>query len=135
MPDLKAAVAAMYEAFGRGDVPAILERLAPDVQWEDERDNFAQKAGVPWLAPRRGRDGAAEFFRLLSAYQFHEFKVVSLLEGDHKVVGEVVVELTQPNGVRVRDEELHLFTFNDRGQVIRFRHYVDTAKAIAAMKG
>src|SRR3954469_11923618 len=99
MPDLKAVVSEMYQAFQRGDVPAILERLAPDVQWEDERDNFAQKAGVPWLAPRRGRDGAAEFFRLLSAYQFHEFKVVSLLEGDHKVVGEVVIDLTQPNGV------------------------------------
>jgi uncharacterized protein len=26
-------VAAMYEAFGRGDVPFVLERIAPEVEW------------------------------------------------------------------------------------------------------
>lgn len=135
MADLKAIVAGLYQAFQRGDVPAILERLAPDVQWEDPRDNAAQNAGVPWMKPRRGRDGVAGFFQLLGTYRFHDFRVLSLLEGDHQVVGEVVVDLSLPTGARVRDEELHLFTFNDRGQVVRFRHYLDTAKAIAATKG
>jgi ketosteroid isomerase-like protein len=26
-------IAAMYEAFGRGDVPFVLERIAPEVEW------------------------------------------------------------------------------------------------------
>ncbi len=30
------AVKAMYESFGKGDVPAILARLAPDVVWEHD---------------------------------------------------------------------------------------------------
>jgi hypothetical protein len=32
MVDLKAAVTSIYDAFGRGDVQAILDRLADDVQ-------------------------------------------------------------------------------------------------------
>jgi len=30
----KETVLERYAAFGRGDVPAILEHLAPDVEWE-----------------------------------------------------------------------------------------------------
>lgn len=29
-----ATVVAMYEAFGRGDVPFVLEQLADDVEWD-----------------------------------------------------------------------------------------------------
>ena len=43
------------------------------------------------------------------------------------------VDLEMPNGRRFADEEMHLFEFNDAGQVVLFRHYVDTAKAIAAV--
>ena len=52
-----ATVQGIYEAFGRGDVPAILERLAEDVQWEAWADNHGQRAGVPWMSPRTGREG------------------------------------------------------------------------------
>jgi ketosteroid isomerase-like protein len=51
---------AIYEAFGRGGVPAILDLLADDVRWEDWADNSAQQAGVAWMAPRRGPDDAEE---------------------------------------------------------------------------
>jgi hypothetical protein len=30
---------------------------------------------------------------------------------------------------------MHLWTFNDDGKVSRLRHYTDTAKHIAALKG
>jgi hypothetical protein len=38
-----------------------------------------------------------------------------------------------PAGGRSRDEELHLWTFDEHQQVVRMRHYVDTAKHIAAL--
>jgi ketosteroid isomerase-like protein len=41
----------IYAAFGRGDIPAILERLAPDVEWE----YGVESTNVPWLQPRCGR--------------------------------------------------------------------------------
>jgi len=35
-------------------------------------------------------------------------------------------------GGHYRDEEMHLWTFDDNGKVTRLRHYVDTAKHVAA---
>ena len=124
-------VAAIYDAFGRGDIPAILDRLSDDVRWE-EWEEPSQRASVPWLMPRTGKEGVLQFFGIVGAFQFHEFNVRSLMNGGNHVVAEVVLDVTVPSGVRYRDEELHFWTFDDEGAVVRFRHYVDTAKHIAA---
>ena len=52
-----ATVQSIYESFGKGDVPAILDVLADDVEWEAWDSNSAVKAGVPWMTPpaREGR--------------------------------------------------------------------------------
>jgi ketosteroid isomerase-like protein len=126
----------IYEAFGRGDVPAILERLAPDVAWEDFADSSAQRAGIPSLARRTGPGEVAGFFQLVGAgeLQVSDFQVLALIGGEgNKVVAEVEIEATIAATAKTyRDEELHLWTFDDAGQVISFRHYVDTAKHIEA---
>jgi ketosteroid isomerase-like protein len=87
---------------------------------------------VPWLLHRQGKAGARAFFELAGQFRIHEFQVLSLMAGGDQVVAEVVIDATAPTGVRYRDEELHLWTFNKQGKVIRLRHYVDTAKHIAA---
>jgi ketosteroid isomerase-like protein len=47
-----------------------------------------------------------------------------------------VIEVEVPDtGGHYRDEEMHLWTFNDAGQVVRLRHYTDTAKHITAARG
>lgn len=125
-------IAAIYEAFGRGDVDAILAHLADDVRWEEWDDNYGQRAGVPWLAHRIGRDGAREFFRTVGELRIHDFRVLKMLAGEDSVVAEVSLEFTSPSGTRIRDEELHLWTLDAEGKVVRMRHYVDTAKHIAA---
>jgi len=124
----------IYEAFGRGDVAAILDTLAEDVQWEAWADNSAATAGVPWLAPRHGKAGVAEFFRLFgSTLVVTHFKVLSLMVGGDNVAVEFEIECAVPaTGGRYRDEEIHLWTFDNRGQVVRLRHYADTAKHIRA---
>ena len=132
MTNHAATVAAIYEAFGRGDVESILAQLDEHVRWEEWEDNRAQNAGVPWLAPRRGRDGALEFFRVVGGMTLHDFRVLKMLAGEDSVAAEVIVEFTTPAGARLRDEEMHLWTLNDQGRVIRMRHYTDTAKHIAA---
>lgn len=129
------AVQAIYDAFGRGDIPAILERLAPDVRWEQWSDSFAQRAEVPMLRARTGHDGVGEFFNIVGACTISEFAVTDLLASDRQVAAEVVIEATLPNGGRYRDEELHLWSFDDDGRVSRMRHYIDTAKHIAANRG
>ena len=98
-------------------------------------DNQAQSSGVPWLRARRGKAGALEFFAIAGQFKIHDFQVLSLLAGGNQVVAEVVIDTTVPTGVRYRDEELHLWTFDDSGKVVRLRHYVDTAKHILAARG
>lgn len=129
-----ATVQGIYESFGTGDIPAIIAKLAPDVAWEQwDVDNFAQKAGVPWLQEMRGPEGALAFFQVIGQWNFHSFEVKSLMEGPNQVAVEFWVDVTiQPGNQRIQEEEIHLWTFNDAGQVVRFRHYSDTAKHIAA---
>ena len=132
MADHKATVASIYEAFGRGDVPAILDALADDVQWEHWTSWTPHQAGVPWLQPRGGKAGALEFFQIIGAWTIRDFQVLDLLASGQQVAAEIVIEVQLPSGAAYRDEEMHLWTFDDNGKVARFRHYVDTAKHIAA---
>ena len=126
-------ISAIYEAFGKGDIPGILEHLDDNVRWEQWKDNSAQKAGVPWLQERIGKREVPEFFNSLARVQFREFRILSIMAGDNHVAAEIEVDVYMPdNDTHLRDEEIHLWTFNDQGKVVRMRHYTDTAKHIAA---
>jgi ketosteroid isomerase-like protein len=131
-----AVVAGIYDAFGRGDVPAILERLADDVSWDaDWADNWAQRTPVDHFTPRRGHAGVAEFFGVIGGWTLHDFRVLDLAASDRQVVAQVVIDVSTPSGGRFRDEELHLWTFGPDGKITALRHYVDTAKHLAAAAG
>jgi uncharacterized protein len=136
MTDPLATVGVIYEAFGKGDIPAILDQMADNVRWEEWADNTAQKAGVPWLQARQGKDGVLEFFKVMGSLQVMDFRVLSLMAGGNQVAVEFELEFAVPNtGRRQRDQEMHLWTFDDDGKVIRLRHYTDTAKHIATAQG
>lgn len=131
--DNQTVIGHIYEAFGKGDVPAILEHISEDVKWEHWEKNYAQVQGVPYLQAGKGKKGAGDFFASLGAIEMRDFKVLGILAGGNKVCAEVVIEFkVKATGKILRDEELHLWTLNERGQVIAFRHYVDTAKHIEA---
>ena len=129
----KETVQQMYAAFGRGDVPAILERLAPDVEWEYD----ASPTEVPWLQPRTGRAGAAEFFASLENLEFHRFEPKAILEEGSTVVALIDVDVTiRKTGLRVQEiDEVHIWHFGDDGLVTRFRHRADTLKHLRAWQG
>jgi len=117
------AVKAIYESFGRGDVPTILARLAPDVAWEYDWGGESLK----WMEPRRGRDAVPGFFATLADFEFARFEPFAFLEGDNMVAVPVRLELVyRSNGKRIRDLEMHLWTFGPDGLVTGFRHFVDT---------
>ena len=52
-------VTEIYDAVGRGDMPAILDRVTDDVDWSAEADSRA----APWYGPRTGKPGVESFFR------------------------------------------------------------------------
>jgi ketosteroid isomerase-like protein len=122
-------VGAIYQAFQAGDIPAILQRLAPSCEWEHDSVDY----GIPWLTPRVGPAQVARFFEDLAAIEFHSFEVRNLLAGGDQVAGVVYLDATvRATGKRVRDLEIHLFTFDSNGLVIRFRHSLDTLQHHAA---
>jgi ketosteroid isomerase-like protein len=128
-------VASIYEAFGRGDVPFILGCLAEDVAWERWADNHGQRAGVPWLAERAGRDAVPGFFQLIGAWEFKSFQVLDLMASGRQVAAEIALHVRFPkSGADFIEEEMHLWTFDESGKVSRFRHYADTAKHIDAAR-
>jgi len=116
-------VRGVYAAFGRGDIPAILERLAENVEWEHD----AVDHGIATLVPRRGRAEVLKFFETLQGFEFTRFEVVNLLEGSGQVAAVVRVGHTHKGtGKTFADLEMHLWGFDARGQVTRFRHFVDS---------
>ncbi len=129
------AVAEIYAAFGRGDVPAILERLADDVAWDVWPRHYAHEAGVAHLAPRRGPSEVAGFFAVIAEWSVRAFDVQDVIGIGDQIVAQIHAEFDLPGGGRLHDEELHLWTFDAHGQVCSFRHYADTAKHIAAATG
>lgn len=126
------AIQRIYEAFGRGDVPAILEQLAEDVEWE----YGLTSTDVPWLQPRHGRAEVAAFFEAIGALEFRRLVPHTFLESGDVVVVLVDVEATvRATGRRLLEEdEVHIWRVRD-GKVVRFRHRVDTHQHQLAYEG
>lgn len=124
MADNAATVAGIYEAFGSGDIPSILEKLHPDVEW----DVHDHGHGVPWLKGRKGKGDVAGFFESLQGFDFHQFDVKNVLVGGDQVVALVALRATWKETGKTLDEdsEVHVWTFDDEGLVTSMRHVVDT---------
>lgn len=124
----------VYASFGKGDVPAILEILAEDIDWEYAYPD----RGVPWLLPRRGRAAVGEFFAAAAEHlAFTRFEVTNVLDGGTLVAAICSVAATVKKTGKSFDEseEVHLWTFDPKGRVVRFRHVVDTFAHVAAWRG
>ena len=58
------------------------------------------------------------------------------MEGGNQIAATIKIDFTvKETGERVRDEEIHLWTFDEAGKITGMRHYTDTAKHIKAAKG
>jgi ketosteroid isomerase-like protein len=123
----------IYQYFGQGDVAAILNLLAEDIDWE----YGGGSTDVPWLQKREGRAAVGAFFQALTAMEFHRFEPKMLLESGNVIVALVDLEATvRATGKRiVEEDEVHIWHFGDDGQVTRFRHRADTYLQWAAYHG
>ena len=123
MSDNVATVKAIYEAFGRGDVPFILSCLADNVEW-DQRESH----GIPLLVPRRGRDEVALFFQELRNIELVNFSVKQLFDGGSSVVAWISISWKWKASGRLFSDAvgLHLWEFDTAGKVSRFFHVENT---------
>ena len=127
-------VQGIYEAFGRGDAGAIVERCADDIEWE----YGMAPNGVPWLRPGRGRAHMLSFLQTVGAeLDFKAFQVTELVGNPRLVIAVLAVECVVRKTGRTLTEaaECHLWHFDDRGRVVRFRHAADTFAHAAAWNG
>ena len=129
----------MFAAFTRGDMAAVLDCYADDVDYGSSRlatglsINYAQAAGVPWLQRRQGKAAVAQHLGAVGELEITDFAILGFLSGDNTVIVQVVIQAKwTPTGFTFHDEELQYFQFNGAGKIIKTRHYLDTAKHMAA---
>jgi ketosteroid isomerase-like protein len=118
-----------YEAFGRGDMAALAEVMADDIEWVNPGD----PADDPNAGTFKGKEAVLGWFGgLASTLDFTTFEPREFIAQNDKVVSLVYAEATvRTTGRAVVNHEAHVWTFLD-GKVARFQIYSDTAAAAAA---
>ena len=124
------AVNAIFAAFARNDLPAALEMLADDVDWQN-----LGPAEMGYTTARRGREQVGKFFRqvdeLFDHEQFNPQEFVA--QGDKVVVAGTERVRAKPDGKSFTNHWCMIFTFAN-GKIVRWRCYEDTAQVLAAMR-
>jgi len=128
--NIKAVVAA-YEAFGRGDVAAILDAVTDDVDWAAE----AAAPSAPWYGVRHGKDAVAQFFTDFgSAMEVEEFTPLTFAANETDVLTVVRCRTrSRRTGKSAAMDLHHLFKFRD-GKIAYYRGTEDTAQTEAALR-
>jgi uncharacterized protein len=124
-------VQGIYEAFGTGDVDAILEQVTDDVDWSAD----AATDTAPWYGPRKGKDGVATFFSdIAGATEVLDFEPRSFAANDDEVMVLIRSHLKiKPTG-KETDMNLHHYWHFTDGKVDTYRGSEDTAQAVEAFQ-
>ena len=122
----------VYEAFGRGDVAAILDAVTSDVDWAAEAD----PAVAPWHGVRHGQQAVAAFFAEFgSTMEVEEFTPVSIAANDTDVLSVVQFRArSRATGKTAAMNLHHFFKFRD-GKIAYYRGTEDTAQTQAVLQG
>ena len=119
-----------YAAFGRGDIPAVLDLLDPQVDWEPI---VGAGPNVPMRGRRNGQAQVAQFFKLLGDnVTFETFEPREFItQGDRvATVGSYVGRATG-TGRTFTSDWVMLFTVRN-GKIAHFREYADVVGITAA---
>jgi ketosteroid isomerase-like protein len=116
-------VRGIYEAFGRGDIPAVLATLDPNIEWIAANNSpYADRS--PYHGVNQVLEGV--FMRIGADFDGFTIKVDELLEAGDKVVmlgsyGGAVKATGKPIDAQVA----HVWTITD-GKAIKWQQYTDT---------
>ena len=127
-----AVVRGIYDAFGSGDVPAVLGAMSPDIVW-NEAENFPLADGNPYVGPDAILNGV--FARLGADWDGFALTIDELLDA-----GDAVVALGRYRGTsratgRAVDAQLvHLWRIAG-GKATGFQQLTDTLQFARATGG
>jgi ketosteroid isomerase-like protein len=116
-------VAALYEAFARGDVASVLAAFDSDIVW-NEAENFVYASGNPYCGPQAILDGV--FAPLATEWDGFAVHPESILSGgDRVVVTGRYRGVYKRTGKSVDSQFVHVWTLRG-GRVTTFQQYTDT---------
>jgi len=119
-------VEAMYAAFQRGDIPFILDQLAPEVFWR-------QPASVPWGGDSNGPAQVGAFFSTLNqVVETTGFDVEDNIEAQNQVISYgYYAARNRATGKSSRARFVFRWQFQN-GKVVRYEAVLDSAPIVAA---
>ncbi len=123
----------IYEAFGRGDLPAILDRVRDDTSWGF---NGARPTIVPWHKTAIGKGGVSEFIHTLGAsLDISAFEPAEFIADGDTVIARIHIAYTVKSTKHTVDEEqLHLWKLDSGGKVAHMLHFEDTHEVVEACR-
>jgi len=123
MDTATAVVQKAYEAFGRKDVPAILNLVAEQVDWE-----LVGPDSLAYAGKRRSKKEVGEFFAAIpKADDIHAFEPREFIAaGDNVTVLGRESSTAVDTGKKFESEWVHVFTVKN-GKVTRWRGFFNTA--------
>lgn len=121
----------VYEAFGRGDVPAMLEAVSDDVDWAAETTS----TDAPWYGVKHGKAGVTEFFQVFGAtMEVEEFTPISIAANESDVLTVVRFRAKARSTGRTAAMDLHhYFKFRD-SKIAYYRGSEDSAQTAAVLQ-
>ena len=116
----------LYAAFGRGDIPAVLETMSADIKWYQAENNPYNPSGEAWVGP----DSVLKNLFMRLGTERDGFAVHP--KAFHGAGGSVVVEARysgayKPTGNSMDVQVCYVWDI-ENGKVTRFQQYIDTAK-------
>lgn len=123
----KELVQSLYAAFGRGDIPFILEHVAPNCRWS------APGTGIPNAGVYEGPAGVAQFFqRLASSENITRFEVKEFFENGNSVIALGCEACTSiATGKPAYTDWAMLFRV-ENGKVTEWQSFYDTSAYMVA---
>jgi ketosteroid isomerase-like protein len=115
----------MYEAFGRGDIPAVLALFEEALEWREAEGNPYRPDGAPWVG---AKTVLTELFGRL-AVEWDGFTVTpkTITETATGAVAECRYTGTyKATGRRLDAQVCHVLRIR-QGRLTHFQQYVDTA--------
>jgi ketosteroid isomerase-like protein len=108
-----------YDAFGRGDIVAIVDLVDEDVEW-------SSPSTLPQGGHFHGKSGVGDFFRAVGgAWSTLGLDVECVADaGDGLVIGVVRADGARSGGEEAGYGATHVFTVQN-GKIVRFREYTD----------
>ncbi|MEY8689495.1 MAG: nuclear transport factor 2 family protein [Leptothrix sp. (in: b-proteobacteria)] len=127
-------VKSVYAAFLRQDIAAIQAAVADDVVW---RNDGVASNECPWNGNFSGKANLPGFFMAVGEnMDLPVFEVKAIAASGNHVAVQLRIEGTVRRTRRAwANDTVHFWTFNERGQIVRYQHFNDTAAELAAWRG